>query len=473
MSASICFWLNDQEVVADDPPGLLVLDYLRKHKRLVGTKEGCKEGDCGACTVLVGELNNNNIFYKPVTSCLLPLGELQGKHLVTIEGIDREHLNPVQQAIVDESGTQCGFCTPGIVVSMIGCLMHVNDMINDEFIKEALSGHLCRCTGYRSLKAVTPHLQTMKQKNGGIEGLVKSGFIPRYFLQMPERLSKISQPTPTLGKKTPKHFIAGGTDLYVQRGEELPESRVHLLNLHPQMKGIRRKNRALHIGALTSFEDFANHPEIQKLIPDIKDYMFLIASLQLRHRATIGGNIINASPIGDLTVLFLALEARLVLKNGSKERTVPITEFYLGYKQLDKKSNEILTEVIIPELAPGSKINWEKVSKRKCLDIASVNSAICIQTDANGIIRHVGLAMGGVAPIPLFMKESSAFLTEKPVSMEILNEAIKIAQQEISPISDVRGSVAYKRMLTRQLMIAHFSKLFPEKMKVREFYEEY
>ena len=152
MSRTTQFILNDRDVITSEPAGILVLDYLRRREHLVGTKEGCKEGDCGACVVLVGELVGMKVKYKPVTSCLMPLGELHGKHLVTVEGLNMEQLTPVQQAIVDEGGSQCGFCTPGIVVSLTGYLMNAGSAIDDDGIKYALGGNLCRCTGYGSLK---------------------------------------------------------------------------------------------------------------------------------------------------------------------------------------------------------------------------------------------------------------------------------------------------------------------------------
>ena len=195
--------------------------------------------------------------------------------------------------------------------------------------------------------------------------------------------------------------------------------------------------------------------------------MFLIASWQIRNRATLGGNIINASPIGDMTILLLALECQLVLKNSKRERIVSMTSFYKGYKDLAKSPNEVLTQIIIPKLNKDTKIDWEKVSKRKCLDIASVNSAMRIRCEKD-FIEEVGLAIGGVAPVPLFMKNTAQFLINKPISSTTVEAAIEVAQKEISPISDVRGSAEYKRLLVRQLLISHFCKLFPERLKVGE-----
>ena len=468
------FYLNDREIRTAEPAGTLVLDFVRRHAKLTGTKEGCREGDCGACAVLVGTLAGERVVYKPVTSCLMPLGEAHGKHLVTIEGLNNdepngEALSPVQQAIVDEGATQCGFCTPGIVVSLTGYVMQDDVSIDTEGVKTALGGHLCRCTGYRSLKASARLLQQSIGAATGVAALVERGMIPAYFEAMPERLRKIPPQRVQNGQAAPAFVIAGGTDLYVQRGEAIPEAPVQVLNLHPEMKGIVRENGTVRVGALTTFEDFAHHPDIQTAIPAIKDYMFLIASWQIRNRATIGGNLINASPIGDVTILLLALDADLVLKDGEQARTVPLTQFYKGYKHLDKTPSEILTEILIPVPKAPTKINWEKVSKRKCLDIATVNSALRLRCE-DGVIRETALTMGGVAPVPLFMARTSAFLMGKPVSAETVEAAMPVAQDEIAPISDVRGSAAYKRLLVRQFLMAHFAKLFPETVSVEAFY---
>ncbi len=480
MSWQTTFILNDQEVTTSEPPGTLVLDYLRRREKLMGTKEGCKEGDCGACMVLVGELVENQVEYKPMTSCLMPVGELQGKHLVTIEGLNMAKLSPVQQAIVDEGGSQCGFCTPGIVVSLTGYLMKGSANINDEGIKYALGGNLCRCTGYASLKRTGETLvnafgnSAKSSKPSGseniIEKLVQGKSLPDYFQTVSARLRKISQSEIENGKESPKYFIAGGTDIYVQQGKILPDSRVNILNRYPKMKGINRKNGHIHVGALTTFEEFADHLEIFKIIPNIKTYMHLIASWQIRNRATLGGNIVNASPIGDMTILLLALESNLVLNDGQNCRTVALKSFFKGYKNLEKNPNEALTEIIFPAPKSNTKIHFEKVSKRKTLDIASVNSAIKMRSD-NGVIAELGLTMGGVAPIPLFLKQTSDYFKGKSINKETILGAIPIAMHEISPISDVRGSAEYKRLLVRQFIIAHFTKLYPEHLKVRDFYE--
>jgi xanthine dehydrogenase small subunit len=434
MSFSIRFLMNDQEVAADEPAGMLVLDFLRRRAKLTGTKEGCKEGDCGACVVLIGELSGDAVRYKPVTSCLVPLGELAGKHLVTIEGLNMAHLSLVQEAIAAEGGTQCGFCTPGIVISLTMQLLEKGASIAPEDIKYALSGHLCRCTGYASLKRAgdiiiknVSKLSSAGNPEENIEKMAASGLLPEYFREIPVKLKKMQPAAFTNGRQRPNIFIAGGTDIYVQQGENIPEMRVEILDFHPEMKGISQKNGKICVGALTTFEEFALHPLIQSVIPEIQSYMRLNASWQIRNRATLGGNIVNASPIGDMTILLLALDTLLVLKDGKDSRQIPLTEFFQGYKQLAKRPSEIVTEIIFPKPSPNTAIHFEKVSKRKYLDIASVNSAIKI-TQTGGLIQKINL----------------------------------VAQHEIAPISDIRGSAEYKRLLARQLMIAHFSKLFPE-----------
>ena len=469
MPTAIQFILNDRDIATDVPAGMLVLDFLRKHLHLHGTKEGCKEGDCGACTVLVGELRGEQVEYRPVTSCLMPVGELHGKHLVTIEGLNLPQLTPVQEAIVEEGATQCGFCTPGIVVSMTGYLMQADGPVTAEGIKKALSGHLCRCTGYRSLKQSWTHLRKHPGRRNGVGALVKAGILPEYFLDIPKRLRAIP-PLPQDNGAHPQVVIAGGTDLYVQQGERLPDIPVGILNLRPELRGIRRENGHIRVGALTTFEEFAEHADIRAMLPDIGQYMALIASWQIRNRATLGGNIVNASPIADMTILLLALGARLVLQNGSAQREVPLAEFYKGYKILDKQPDELVREIVIPVPPPGTKINWEKVSKRTYLDIASVNSAIAVRVE-DGHIAEAILAIGGVAPVPLWMRQTGDFLRGKPLTPETVIGAIDVAQQEISPINDIRGSAEYKRLLARQLIIVHFCKLFPDQIKARDVYE--
>ena len=470
------FILNDREVETDAPAGLLVLDFLRNRERLTGTKEGCKEGDCGACAILIGELEGDSLRYQPVTSCLVPLAEVHGKHVVTVEGCNLAGLNPVQEAIVEFGGTQCGFCTPGIVVSLHGLLLDNAKGLSLDDVKYALSGHLCRCTGYRSLKDCAATLErdlgSRLQANGSasrVPALTAAGALPEYFTTIPERLRALrASSTVPATHATDELLIAGGTDLYVQRGETIPERRVDVLGGRPELKGIRKVGGELRIGALTSFEEFGTHPAVIAAIPAIASFNHLIASWQVRNRATLAGNIVNASPIGDFTALLLALDARVVLEEGGTQRSVPLKQFYRGYKQMDLRPGELLTEVAFADPTPAC-VNFEKVSKRTCLDIASVNAACSIRY-AGDTISEAHFSLGGVAPIPLYLHETSQALRGRSLHLGTAWEAVRISQQEIAPISDVRGSAEYKRLLARQLLIAHFVTLFPERFPAAAFY---
>ena len=484
MAPPIRFILNNRLVESSAPAGLLLLDFLRLGERLTGTKEGCKEGDCGACAVLIGELAGDTVRYQPVTSCLVPLAEAHGRHVVTIEGCNLDTgLTPAQEAVVEHGGTQCGFCTPGIVVSLHGLLLDDAKGLSLEDVKYALSGHLCRCTGYRSLKdcaeTLDRRLGSRLNGTGGsdrvsgtrrVEVMAFSGAVPDYFTTIPERLRDLRgeshAPEPDA---EPDVRIAGGTDLYVQQGgEEIPDRRVEVLNRRPALKGIRVRDGEFRVGALTTFEEFGSDQQVIESIPRIGAFNHLIASWQIRNRATLSGNIVNASPIGDFTVLLLALDARVVLDDGGSRRSVPLKDFYHGYKQTDLRPGELVTEVAFADPA-DARVNFEKVSKRACLDIASVNSACAIRCIGDTIVdAHVSL--GGVAPVPLYLHRTSHALTGRSLDQEAAWDALRLSQEEIAPITDVRGSAEYKRLLARQLLIAHFVTLFPERFATEAFY---
>ena len=476
------FILNNEDVETGEPQGLLVLDYLRRQRRLVGTKEGCKEGDCGACGILIGKFQEGTLVYSPVTSCLVPIGELHGKHLVTIEGLNLPgELSVLQDAVVEEGGSQCGYCTPGIIVSMTHCLMTRRSRVSLEDMKLALSGHLCRCTGYGSLKRAGLRMAELWDESdreaendrleNQVERLVSKKILPGYFVTIPERLHALQADCEVDRKETPEEasfVIAGGTDLYVQRGEEIPAGSVSVLNRRLELTDIRRENDHLHLGGMVTFEQLAQSPEFRELVPNIDRFMHLIASLQIRNRATLAGNVVNASPIGDITVMLLALEADIHLRRGTETRSMPLRQLYKGYKDIDKSAAEILSRFTLPVTGGDTRVNFEKVSKRKCLDIATVNSAIRLTIEHNVIIG-ASLAVGGVAPIPKYLAESSKLLVGREASEATVLELLPLVQKEISPISDVRGSADFKRLLAQHLVISHFVKLFPENIKLETF----
>lgn len=479
---AVTFLLNDTKIEAEAPAGLLLLDYLRNHLRLVGTKEGCKEGDCGACSVLVGELEDDRVRYRPMTSCLIPLGEMHGRHVVTVEGVgQRRKLNPAQAAMVETGGSQCGFCTPGFIVSMTWYLLDAtNDAPNIEGFKRAISGNLCRCTGYGSILRAGQALIDDFSPGGPHEAIwaaedracamAEAGLIPEYFKTAAQTLAGIDSQvagTPADGAE-PDFIIGGGTDLYVQQGEHIPTSKVAILNRYPRMRGIRRDGDMLNVGALTTFEEFAENEVVRGFMPDVDDFMWLIASLHLRNRATLVGNIINASPIGDMTAILLALDAELVMQFGDAVRVVALKDFYEGYKVYDKDPNEIVTEIRLPIPPEGTVVNFEKVSKRKALDIASANGAARMRLAEDGTVVDFSATAGGVAPIPLWLEKTGEAVVGRRLDRELVSHAIEVAMGEIAPISDVRGSARYKRLLTRQFLVAHFLKLADGELSLTE-----
>jgi len=473
---NIEFILNGEHVRANVPSGLLALDYLRQQKQLVGTKSGCKEGDCGACSVILGELDGKgSVTYRPMTSCLLPMGELGGKHLVTIEGLNMEALSPVQSAMVDTGGTQCGYCTPGFVVCMTAGLMAPQVPLDEKGVLYAISGNLCRCTGYQSIKRAgldaIEKLRDQVQNKERISALVEAGALPKYFAEIPARL-KVMQPQ-QITEDVPiaaRFLIAGGTDLYVQRGEIIPEETVSLLNNKAKIPAAQIRDSEVYVDARMTFEAFAQDTLIKSFLSEIEAYNLLIASWPIRTRSTLGGNLCNASPIADMTCLLLAIESSVhLIDSNGKKRALPLKDFYLGYKDMDKAADEIVAEISFPTFDASTHVNWEKVSKRAWLDIATVNAA-CKLTVEDGCITAAHLALGGVAAIPLYLPEASQYLTGKALTPEVVSEVLAIAQTEFEPIGDVRGSARYKRLLARQLMAAHFLKLFPESISEKALY---
>jgi xanthine dehydrogenase small subunit len=466
MAREIAFILNDADVSTGLPGGTVLLDFLRRDRRLTGTREGCREGDCGACTVLLGRAEQGRVRYRAVVSCLLPLAGAEKHHVVTIEGLNGTDLNPIQQALVSEGASQCGFCTPGIVVSLAAFLLNSRELQGEEAVT-AIEGNVCRCTGYASIRrALERLLRDLRPKllaaPDRLQALVQLGVLPGYFSAMAPRLLALGEAKPRRrqAKKKDAVVLGGGTDLYVQRGHELPERELLLISRQTGYAGIWPAPDRIYIGSATTVEDIRNSPLLQVVLPALARHLLGVSSSQIRNRATIGGNIVNASPIGDLSVIFLALDARMALFGPKGMRELALRDFFLGYKKLALKKNELMVWVSIQAPENGWFFNFEKVARRARQDIASVNSALGLQMAGKRIaVAHV--AAGGVAPVPLYLKAASEFLVGKEVLPGLAREWVRVAESEIAPISDVRGSASYKRSLLRRLLAAHFLELFP------------
>jgi xanthine dehydrogenase small subunit len=460
----VTFILNNKLITTDQPTGSSLLDYIRYEAGLTGTKIGCREGDCGACTVLAGTLEDGLVTYKSIVSCLTPLVNVNGKHIVTIEGINTEKLSPVQHAFLDNAATQCGFCTPGFVMSLTGEALSARKTTKETAVS-AVSGNICRCTGYKSIERAAEAIAEVlknKETKDPVGWLTRQEYLPEYFLSVPQRLSDLkSKPDIVKGES----LIAGGTDLMVQKAEQLAEKNLLSFSEMDELKGICFENGVLTIGAATTLNEVKNSEVLAGFIPGIAAYLDLIASEPVRNMATVAGNIINASPIGDFTIMLLALGAELVTCGPEGSRCIPLNELYAGYKKLNLRKEEYLKSILLRHRP--SFFSFEKVSKRTHLDIASVNSALCIDADEEGIIS-CSLSAGGVAPVPLYLKKTSESLSGITVSAENIGKAAGLLQCEISPISDVRGSENYKRLLLRQLFFAHMLKAFPDKLTLND-----
>ena len=461
----IRFILNEKLIETELPSGSTVLDFVRYHKRLTGTKIGCREGDCGACTILVGDIENDKLAYRSMTSCLMPLGNANGKHIVSVEGINlpagrqgMKELSPVQQTMVDTNGTQCGFCTIGFVMSLTGFVLNETAKQYEEAIA-AIDGNICRCTGYKSIERAAKILSgKMNDKPGDdtIGWLAANNFIPQYFTGIHERLQHLKGTIIPSSETGPDKtvMIGGGTDLVVQKALAVKRSSVQHLFGRGDLNDIRVENGKCYIGGAVTVTAFAESVLIQDLFPNLQKYIRLVSSTPIRNMATMAGNLVNASPIGDMSVFFLALNSDIVLNNAGEKRTIKLKDLYKGYKQLDKVPGEIIEQIVFT-VPQNNQFNFEKVCKRTHLDIASVNSA-CQLKISNDVIGEIHLSAGGVAPFPKYLSETAAFLKGKMITAARLKEAIAIMNKEIAPISDARGTAEYKRLLLRQLFLSHF-----------------
>ncbi len=484
------FILNNEEISTDQPTGSTVLDFVRYHKDLKGTKIGCREGDCGACTILVGELVDGKVRYRSMTSCLMPLANAAGKHIVTIEGINPENrgLTPIQQAMVDENGTQCGFCTVGFVMSLTGFCIDEQAKTPDNAIS-SIDGNICRCTGYKSIERAAMKLTDREEGETALASSIADGVVPEYFDGIANRLAGIDSFDRIQGSD-PLCVVSGGTDLYVQRPEAMAESAPTSLFFDNGLRGVRDFGHYIEIGASTTVTDLLQSPEMWSVFGlNLFKYLSLVSSTPIRNMATLAGNFVNASPIGDMTVFFLALDTEIDLCTSphvskGESRTLALKDFYLGYKQLAKSPEEYITAIRFKKPTGDFRFNFEKVCKRTYLDIATVNTAISLEIESKPgaawippvlrgelpdasesseidyVIAAAHVAAGGVSPIPLYLRKTSDFLVGKTVNEETIAAANEIIQSETSPISDVRGTEQYKRLLLRQLFRAHFIELF-------------
>ncbi len=474
MSTKISFVLDGKIVSIDFSrekrytPTTTVLNYLRSLPNHKGTKEGCGEGDCGACTVVLGELGNDKkIHYKAVDSCLVFLPMLHGKQLITVENLKSpdDTLHPVQQAMVDTHGSQCGFCTPGVVMSLFALYKNVIKPTRLD-IEEALSGNLCRCTGYAPIIEAAEKACVKKKKDhfSGNEKTVSKLLqkINRNSLSLktgnqnyfcPKSVNEALQ----LRKKYPNTLIiCGATDIALRvtkNHEKLPE--IIDLSFISALQGISHKKNSTEIMAGTTLSEIKRYANNR--FPALYKMLTVFGSDQIRNLATIGGNLATASPIGDIAPLLMAYHAKIVLASNKKKRRLIIEDFITGYRKTACRKNEMISAVIIPHPKKDTQIKFYKFSKRKDLDISTVSGGFFLELAKDSKVKSIKLAFGGMA---LFTRR--AYKTEKILegfewSLKRVEKAGTILEKEFRPISDARAGAEGRILAAQNLLLKFWS----------------
>lgn len=460
MMHQIQFVVNGQEIrVTDCSINLTLLEYLRR-QGLTGAKEGCAEGGCGACSVVLLERDAfNRPIYCGINSCITPLCLMAGREFFTAEGIvGAGALHPVQRSVIEHHGSQCGFCTPGVVVSLFGGY-HRDDLTTHAELDDQLCGNLCRCTGYRSIRdaAVAAfaerHTQdALKQHREHVTlEAVQYEFRGEKFLR-PASLAELFK---QLRDYPEARIVAGGTELALEITKRHNKfSALVSVEALPELKETRRTESAWHIGAAAALTQIEQ--AVAADLPVMRDMLRVFGSRQTRNRATMGGNLVTASPVCDSAPVLLALDALLLLVSADGERTLPLEEFFIAYRRTALRKGEILKTIIIPRGEPGAGLKrhnaWYKVSKRREMDISTVAACFLLDLDKQGVVRRARLAYGGVAPTPARASKTEAALLGKPWTALTVQAVLPTLRAEFTPISDVRGSEEYRCGLITSLV---------------------
>ncbi len=475
--------VNAALVETEAPEGRPLLDFVREELGLRGTKEGCREGDCGACAVIIGEFHEGKPRYRAHPSCLAFVGELEGRHLVTIEGLAAAAekaglemgLTPVMRALLEENGSQCGFCSPGFVTSLTAWLLEGTDLSEEGAIK-AIDGNLCRCTGYASIRRAARLLiaefsDLSADPLERFATLVERGLVPASTLAFAKgevSTAGAKAPTADVGSQAGSHAakaipLGGGSDLAIKDPLAVFTARPRFLRNEVGLCRITRDGENIVVGAATSVRDFFGSPLVREAIPGIGAFETRFASTLVRNRATVGGNVANASPIADLSPILLALSAEIRIEGPEESRVTRLDGFFTGYRNIDLREGEIIAAFVIPRLAKTERFNFEKLSKRENLDIATVNTAAWVKLGGDGTtIVEARISAGGVAAIPLILRNTSDYLRGRSLSLEVALAAADLALSEVRPIGDVRGSAEYRSEGLWRLILSHFAALRPD-----------
>jgi len=455
--------------------------FLRQHQNLVGTKVMCAEGDCGACSVLVGRLRgpDDTLAYHAVDSCIVFMHQLDGAHIVTVEGLGTpDELSDVQRAMVECHGSQCGYCTPGFVVAMHGLVEEDQESIpascqatgrklSDASLRLGLSGNLCRCTGYVQI------LDAGKSINCENVPRLNDRFPPAEMIRTFEAVS--SEPAmirtnersvcvPSTLEQALQHkqrlsdcrVVSGATDLGVQHnhGTTNLDHRLCLSKVR-ELRTVESGPAAIRVGSCVTWTELLK--TVREPFPQFAEILERFGSPQIRNIGSIGGNLANASPIADSIPFLFAIQASLRLVSLTETRTIEISDFYLDYKKIDLRPDELIHSIEIPLPHANDRMTLLKVSRRRDMDISTMTAAIRLRMDGE-LIRQAWIALGGVGPVVRRVPDAERVLAGKPLDLDVMKEAGELAVNSIAPISDVRGSKTYRQQLSQNV----FAKCFYE-----------
>ena len=445
-------------------PNVTVLNYLREHVGKTGTKEGCASGDCGACTVVVGELDGERVRYRTLNSCLTFVSSLHGKQLITVEDLKHQgKLHSVQQAMVDCHGSQCGFCTPGFIMSLFA-LQKNSTGFDKGATLEALAGNLCRCTGYRPI--IDAAEQACCQKQPDQFDAFEADTVTRLKAIAPRETAELNSgdkrclvpltvaDLADLYTANPEaRLLAGGTDLALEVTQFHRELPVMIYVGHIEdMKRIEVTDSAIEIGAAAALSDC--YEALSREYPDFGELLHRFASLQIRNQGTLGGNIGNASPIGDAPPLLIALGAQIALRQGNTRRILPLQDYFLDYKVTARQEAEFIEKIIVPRKQANQAFRAYKVSKRLDDDISTVCAAFNL-TIVDGVVTDARIAFGGMAAIPKRASACEAALVGSAWYPGVIERACDALGEDFTPLSDFRASKEY-RLLTAQNLLRKF-----------------
>ena len=447
-----------------------ILNYVRTKLKKTGTKEGCAEGGCGACTIVIGELEKNNIKYKAINSCIAFLPSLEGKQLILVEDlIFKNELHPVQKAMVNYHGSQCGFCTPGFVMSLFAMYKNFSSY-KDEIIKDSIQGNLCRCTGYRPIveaakslnkdskrdffakdkKNTLKLLKKIKNRSIKIINNNKKYFAPKFT----NELNKILRLEPN------SKLISGGTDvsLIVTKERKDLNSLIYL-NSIDELNYIKENNRFIEVGASTPLIKFESF--IKKYFSDFSEVLKRYGSVQIRNVCTIAGNIATASPIGDTLPMLLALDSQIIVKGKNKTQILPINGFFTNYRKTKLKKGQFIHSIRIPFLKQNI-FKAYKISKRIDDDISSVCASFNIEINKDKI-KKIRIAYGGMSSTPKRAFNCEKVLVNSNLSYKTISKAKKLLEKDFKPITDTRASQNYRMEVAKNLLEKCFSEVKQKK----------